>query len=70
MASTRIGGPSRGVELSRGNSYGTGGEDIERFLEAMALDFNPRVGAQFRLFEDDAGSDVVRALHLDLASSG
>jgi D-aspartate ligase len=30
------------------------------------LDFNPRVGAQFRLFEDDAGIDVVRALHLDL----
>jgi predicted ATP-grasp superfamily ATP-dependent carboligase len=30
------------------------------------LDFNPRVGAQFRLFEDDAGMDVVRALHLDL----
>jgi D-aspartate ligase len=30
------------------------------------LDFNPRVGAQFRLFEDAAGVDVVRALHLDL----
>jgi predicted ATP-grasp superfamily ATP-dependent carboligase len=30
------------------------------------VDFNPRVGAQFRLFEDDAGMDVVRALHLDL----
>ncbi|MEU6391934.1 ATP-grasp domain-containing protein [Streptomyces sp. NPDC046939] len=30
------------------------------------LDFNPRVGAQFRLFEDDAGVDVVRALHLSL----
>ncbi len=30
------------------------------------LDFNPRVGAQFRLFEDDLGIDVVRALHLDL----
>ena len=30
------------------------------------LDFNPRVGAQFRLFETDAGIDVVRALHLDL----
>jgi D-aspartate ligase len=30
------------------------------------LDFNPRIGAQFRLFEDDAGIDVVRALHLDL----
>jgi predicted ATP-grasp superfamily ATP-dependent carboligase len=31
------------------------------------VDFNPRVGAQFRLFEDDAGIDVVRALHLDLS---
>lgn len=30
------------------------------------LDFNPRVGAQFRLFETAAGIDVVRALHLDL----
>ncbi|MCB0933376.1 MAG: ATP-grasp domain-containing protein [Mycobacterium sp.] len=31
------------------------------------LDFNPRVGAQFRLFENDAGIDVVRAMHLDLS---
>ena len=30
------------------------------------LDFNPRVGAQFRMFETDAGIDVARALHLDL----
>ncbi|MEU1849940.1 ATP-grasp domain-containing protein [Streptomyces sp. NPDC019990] len=30
------------------------------------LDFNPRAGAQFRLFADRAGLDVVRALHLDL----
>ncbi|MEV5870221.1 carboxylate--amine ligase [Streptomyces tendae] len=30
------------------------------------LDFNPRPGAQFRLFVDTAGLDVVRALHLDL----
>ncbi len=30
------------------------------------LDFNPRVGAQFRLFQTTAGVDVVRALHLDL----
>ncbi|MGV9890371.1 carboxylate--amine ligase [Streptomyces sp. NPDC003395] len=30
------------------------------------LDFNPRVGAQFRLFENEASVDVVRALHLDL----
>ncbi|QIQ04342.1 ATP-grasp domain-containing protein [Streptomyces liangshanensis] len=30
------------------------------------LDFNPRPGAQFRLFTDGAGTDVVRAQHLDL----
>ncbi|WP_329335939.1 ATP-grasp domain-containing protein [Streptomyces sp. NBC_00663] len=30
------------------------------------LDFNPRVGAQFRLFENESGVDVVRAMHLDL----
>ncbi|MFG3657419.1 ATP-grasp domain-containing protein [Streptomyces sp. NPDC047706] len=30
------------------------------------LDFNPRPGAQFRLFADSAGLDVVRAAHLDL----
>ncbi|MGC0423039.1 ATP-grasp domain-containing protein [Embleya sp. AB8] len=30
------------------------------------VDFNPRVGAQFRMFETDRGLDVVRALHLDL----
>lgn len=30
------------------------------------LDCNPRVGAQFRLFETEAGIDVVRAQHLDL----
>jgi D-aspartate ligase len=30
------------------------------------LDFNPRIGAQFRLFEDNAGLDVARALYLDL----
>jgi predicted ATP-grasp superfamily ATP-dependent carboligase len=31
------------------------------------VDFNPRIGAQFRLFENDAGVDVVRAMHLDLS---
>jgi predicted ATP-grasp superfamily ATP-dependent carboligase len=31
------------------------------------LDFNPRVGAQFRMFEDLAGIDVVRAMHLDMS---
>ena len=30
------------------------------------VDFNPRVGNQFRLFETDTGVHVVRALHLDL----
>ena len=30
------------------------------------LDFNPRVGAQFRMFETRDGVDVVRALHLEL----
>jgi D-aspartate ligase len=30
------------------------------------LDFNPRVGAQFRLFESESGVDVVRAMHLDM----
>ncbi|MEV0171945.1 ATP-grasp domain-containing protein [Streptomyces sp. NPDC050803] len=30
------------------------------------LDFNPRPGAQFRLFTDTADLDVVRAQHLDL----
>jgi len=30
------------------------------------LDFNPRLGAQFRLFRDTAGVDVVIAAHLDL----
>jgi predicted ATP-grasp superfamily ATP-dependent carboligase len=30
------------------------------------VDFNPRTGAQFRLFENVHGVDVVRAMHLDL----
>ena len=30
------------------------------------LDFNPRLGAQFQMFETEDGVDVVRALHLDL----
>jgi D-aspartate ligase len=34
--------------------------------EYKLVGFNPRVGAQFRVFEDDAGVDVVRALHFDL----
>ncbi len=35
--------------------------------EYLLLDFNPRAGAQFRMFENDAGIDVVRAMHLDLS---
>jgi len=31
------------------------------------LDFNPRVGAQFRLFRTETGMDVVRVLHLDVS---
>ncbi|MEV6863455.1 hypothetical protein AB0M44_20925 [Streptosporangium subroseum] len=34
------------------------------------LDFNPRVGAQFRLFETDTGIDVVRAHYLTLTGQG
>jgi D-aspartate ligase len=30
------------------------------------VDFNPRLGAQFRLFERADGVDVIRAMHLDL----
>jgi predicted ATP-grasp superfamily ATP-dependent carboligase len=30
------------------------------------VDFNPRLGAQFRMFETAGGLDVLRALHLDL----
>ena len=34
--------------------------------EFKLVDFNPRVGNQFRLFQTGDGVDVVRALHLDL----
>jgi D-aspartate ligase len=34
------------------------------------VDFNPRMGNQFRLFQTVAGIDVVRALHLDLTGCG
>jgi predicted ATP-grasp superfamily ATP-dependent carboligase len=34
--------------------------------EYKLLDFNPRLGAQFRLFRDAAGMDVVLAQYLDL----
>ncbi|GAA3220939.1 ATP-grasp domain-containing protein [Actinocorallia longicatena] len=32
------------------------------------LDFNPRAGAQFRLFTDRSGIDPVRAMHIDIAN--
>ena len=34
------------------------------------LDFNPRIGAQFRLFTDTRGLDLARALHLDQSGRG
>jgi D-aspartate ligase len=42
----------------------------ERDGRYKLLDFNPRVGANFRMFEDHEGIDVVRALHLDLTGRG
>jgi D-aspartate ligase len=33
------------------------------------LDFNPRLGAQFRLFRDTAGTDVATACYLDLTGN-
>jgi predicted ATP-grasp superfamily ATP-dependent carboligase len=38
----------------------------KRDRQYKLLDFNPRIGAQFRLFEDENGLDVVRALYRDL----
>jgi D-aspartate ligase len=57
-------------ELFRAISY-RGIMDLDYRLDLRdgrykLLDFNPRLGAQFRLFEDDNGIDVVRAMHLDL----
>ncbi len=37
-----------------------------RDAQYKLLDFNPRLGAQFRLFTTDTGVDVVRAAYLDL----
>jgi D-aspartate ligase len=34
---------------------------------AYLLDFNPRIGAPFSLFQTDAAVDVARAMHLDLS---
>jgi D-aspartate ligase len=38
----------------------------ERTGEYNLLDFNPRLGAQFRLFRDSAGNDVALAAYLNL----
>jgi D-aspartate ligase len=38
----------------------------KRDQQYKLLDFNPRIGAQFRLFVDDNGLDVARALYCDL----
>ena len=38
----------------------------ERTGEYHLLDFNPRLGAQFRVFRDTAGTDVALAAYLDL----
>ncbi|GAA4615515.1 carboxylate--amine ligase [Saccharopolyspora hordei] len=38
----------------------------ERDQQYKLLDFNPRLGAQFRLFRDSAGMDVALAAYLDL----
>ncbi|WP_271615348.1 carboxylate--amine ligase [Bradyrhizobium sp. CCBAU 51627] len=39
----------------------------ERDQKYKLLDFNPRIGAQFRVFVDDDGLDVARVLYRDLA---
>ncbi len=57
-------------ELLRAVSY-SGIMDLDYCLDKRdeqykLVDFNPRIGAQFRLFEDNAGTDVARALYLDL----
>jgi len=56
--------------LLRGMSY-AGIMDLDyrfdrRDGQYKLLDFNPRIGANFRMFEDHGGLDVARALHLDL----
>jgi predicted ATP-grasp superfamily ATP-dependent carboligase len=42
----------------------------ERDGRYKLLDFNPRAGMNFRMFENPEGIDVVRALHLDLTGRG
>lgn len=61
---------SRVTALLAGLSYrGIVDLDLRRDArdgEFKLLDFNPRLGAQFRLFRDSAGVDVVVAAYLDL----
>ena len=57
-------------QLLRAVSY-SGISDIDwrqddRDGQFKILDCNPRIGMNFRMFEDGAGIDVVRAEHLDL----
>jgi predicted ATP-grasp superfamily ATP-dependent carboligase len=40
----------------------------ERTGEYNLLDFNPRLGAQFRVFRDTAGTDIALAAYLDLTN--
>ena len=40
----------------------------QRTGEYNLLDFNPRLGAQFRVFRDTAGTDVALAAYLDLTN--
>ena len=39
----------------------------ERDGKYKILDCNPRVGQNFRMFQDDTGLNVIRAQHLDLS---
>jgi D-aspartate ligase len=61
----------RDVERLLGRLHYRGIVDVDLRWDARSgryrlLDLNPRVGAQFRLFEDADGLDVVRAAYLDL----
>jgi predicted ATP-grasp superfamily ATP-dependent carboligase len=60
-----------GVEQLLGDLAYSGLVDLDLRRDARdgryrLLDFNPRLGAQFRVFEDAGGLDVVRAAYLDL----
>ncbi|HEU5426559.1 MAG TPA: hypothetical protein VFU74_06790 [Actinocrinis sp.] len=58
LAAGRAAGVPGPVDLDFRLDPGTG--------KCHLLDFNPRLGAQFRLFTDAAGLDLPRAAHLDL----